>query len=95
MSQQSERAKSSKPSISGTPSRPTKADVQFAREEGFKEGLEKGRMEILDFLQHAYLEDPGRPDRGTPKAEAILEVARDAQQHFVAKANPLKKGRRR
>lgn len=66
-----------------------RADVKKAREEGLAEGIQQGRKEILDWLEHAYLRDPGRPDRGTPKAEAILEVARDAHHHFS------KKGKRR
>lgn len=69
----------------GTSTRAYQRDIDRAREEGFNEGLKKGRGEILDFLQYSYLEAPDRPDRGTPKAEAILEVARDAQAHF----NPM------
>ena len=71
----------------------TARELKKARDEGFNEGLQKGRQEILDWLQKAYLEDPGRPDRGTPKAEAILELARDASAHFIARAK--KGGRRR
>jgi len=65
------------------------------RQEGFDEGLAKGRQEILDWLEYAYLKDPGRPDRGTPKAEAILELAQAAQQHFIQKTNGKKRGSRR
>jgi hypothetical protein len=57
--------------------------LQKMREEGFQEGLAKGRQEILDWLENAYIKDPGRPDRGTPRAEAILEMARDAAAHFM------------
>jgi hypothetical protein len=57
-------------------------ELKRARDEGFEEGLTKGRQEILDWLQRAYLDDPGRPDRGTPKAEAILEMASAASLHF-------------
>lgn len=67
--------------------RPTKADIERARVEGFEEGLQKGRVEILDFLEYSYLRDPGRPDRGTPKAEAILELAAHASEHFAAKVS--------
>lgn len=57
-------------------------ELDDAYKVGFDEGLEKGRKEILDWLEHAYINDPGRPDRGSPKAEAILELARDASNHF-------------
>ena len=69
-----------------------KVDVQIdpevvakIRQEGVEEGLKQGRQEIVDWLQNAYINDPGRPDRGTPKGEAILELARDAHAHFIAK----------
>jgi hypothetical protein len=65
------------------------------RQEGFDEGLAKGRHEILDWLEHAYIDDPGRPDRGTPKAEAILELAQAARQHFITKTNGRTNGRKR
>lgn len=61
------------------------------RNEGFDEGLQKGRQEILDWLQAAYISAPDRPERGTPKAEAILEMAHAASEHFHTKL----KGRRR
>ena len=61
-------------------------DLDMARREGFEEGLAKGRQEILDWLEHAYIKDPNRPDRGTPKAEAILELAKDAALHFTVKS---------
>lgn len=64
------------------------AGFNDGRLDGLEEGVDRGRQEILDWLQWAYLDDPGRPDRGTPKAEAILELARDAQKHI----NKLKKG---
>lgn len=59
-----------------------RADVKRAREEGRTEGLDQGRKEILDWLEHAYIKDSGRPDRGSPKAEAILEMAQTAATHF-------------
>lgn len=59
-----------------------RADVKAARDEGFQEGLDKGRREILDFLQRAYIEDEGRPDRGSPEARAILEVANKVAKHI-------------
>ena len=72
----------------------TVVDVADARAEGHAEGLQKGRQEILDWLQNAYLNDPGRPDRGTPKAEAILEISRAAADHFLRKIKvPGRKGR--
>lgn len=65
----------------------TAGDIERIRREGFEEGLKKGRLEIVDWLEHAYIRDEGRPDRGTPKAEAILELARAASLHFVARTN--------
>lgn len=56
-------------------------DIVRVREEGFQEGLAKGRQEILDWLQAAYL-GPKAPDRDTPEAAAILSLARDASLHF-------------
>lgn len=67
-------------------------DIEQVRKEGFDEGLAQGRQEILDYLERAYLEDPGRPARGTPKAEAMLEIAHEAAAHFRKLA---KKGRRK
>ena len=68
-------------------------ELKRAHDDGFNEGLAKGRQEILDWLQYAYLDDPGRPDRGTPKAEAILQLAQEASLHFQKKLG--KRGRRR
>lgn len=67
-----------------------KKGVKAAHDEGFQLGLAQGRKEILDYLEHAYMNDPGRPDRGTPKAEAILEMAREASEHFKKK---MKRGK--
>lgn len=65
------------------------------REEGFNEGLEKGRQEILDWLENAYLNPSIRPARTTPEAEAIMTLARDAHAHFTAKMTARnKKGRK-
>jgi len=58
-------------------------DLKRMRQEGREEGLKEGRREILDWLQNAYLDDPDRPDRGSPKAEAILELAKAANAHFL------------
>lgn len=69
-------------------------EIKRARDEGFDEGLAKGRQEILDWLEHAYMRAPERPDRNTPKAEAILEMASAASQHFQSKQKS-KKGARR
>ena len=52
--------------------------LKIAREEGRNEG----RKDLLDWLEDAYINDPGRPDRGTPKAEAILELAKAASKHI-------------
>lgn len=65
--------------------RVTKADVERAHQDGFDAGLEKGRQEILDWLEHEYIHAENRPDRGTPKAEAIMELVAAASAHFRAK----------
>jgi hypothetical protein len=46
-------------------------------DDGFKDGLERGLKAVVLRLQHAYIDDEGRPDRGSPKGEAMLELARD------------------
>lgn len=60
----------------------TGAEIDQIREDGRIEGLKQGRQEILDWLEFSYVEDPGRPDRGTPKAEAILELAKAAGEYI-------------
>lgn len=60
------------------------------REEGFNEGLEKGRQEIIDWLQNAYLKDPA-PPRGSVEANAILKLARAAADHFRPRVKGVKK----
>lgn len=55
-------------------------DVINARQEGFHEGQQKGRQEIIDWLQKEYLSD--HTDRTTPEAKAILQLARDASLHL-------------
>jgi hypothetical protein len=70
-----------------------KEAIEYAEKMGREEGLQQGRQEILDWLERAYINDPGRPDRGSPKAEAMLELARDAADHF--RKLTKKKGRRK
>jgi hypothetical protein len=53
-----------------------------AHDVGHQEGYEKGLQEILDWLEAAYITDSGRPDRGTDRAKAILEIARSAGRHI-------------
>lgn len=45
--------------------------------EGYKEGYEKGLKSVLDRLEKVYVEDVGRPDRGSSEGEAILKLARE------------------
>jgi len=71
-----------KPTKTKEPLQFTPAEIDEIREESRIEGLKQGRQEILDWLEFSYVEDPGRPDRGTPKAEAILELARDAAKYI-------------
>lgn len=69
-------------------------DLKRVRDEGFDEGLKKGRQEIVDYLQIAYLADDA-PARGTPEAEAILTIAREASKHFRNLVEPQAKARKR
>lgn len=73
--------------------------LEDSRRMGHEEGLQKGRQEILDWLENAYMRDP-RPDRGTPLAEAILQMATAAREHFLPLTQPRptqtkEKGRRK
>lgn len=70
-------------------------DIDMARQEGHKEGLNQGRQEILDWLEHAYMDPATRPDRGSPEGEAILKVAQDAANHFRPLVKTKKGGRRK
>lgn len=65
-------------------------DIERAKQEGFDEGLAKGRQEILDWLEHAYIKAPNRPDRGSVEGEAILQLARDASNHFKSQTKSKK-----
>jgi flagellar biosynthesis/type III secretory pathway protein FliH len=67
-----------------------------ARDEGYEDGLEKGRLEVLDWLQEKYLADDA-PARGSKKAQALLQLAREAAEHFqplVGAAKPKKKAKK-
>lgn len=70
-----------------------KRALKDAEQKGFEEGLEKGRREILDFLEFAYMRADNRPDRGTTEAKALLVVAGEASEHI--KKLMRKKGSRR
>lgn len=59
-----------------------KQALEDAENLGYKKGLEQGRIEMLGWLEHAYIEDQGRPDRDSPKGEAILEIARTMGRHI-------------
>jgi hypothetical protein len=60
------------------PSSPAKSyDLGFKN--GASHGFDELRKDVLDWLQDKYITDPDRPDRGTPKAEAILDLARELQ----------------
>ena len=44
---------------------------------GIKEGKAQYRAKVLTYLQDRYINDEGRPDRGSPEGEAILNLARE------------------
>lgn len=64
--------------------------IKRAEQVGFQKGLERGRREIIDWLQVAYT-GPNAPDRGSVEGDAILKLTRDATLHFRG----LDQGRRR
>ena len=59
-----------------------KEALRIAEEVGHEAGLDQGRQEILKWIEDCYINDAGRPDRGTPEAEALLEVAKNAAKHI-------------
>jgi len=44
---------------------------------GIKEGKSQYKVKVLSYLEDRYLNDEGRPDRGTPEGQAILTLARE------------------
>lgn len=69
--------------------------IDSARREGYAEGVERGHKDLLDWLEFAYIGAKDRPDRGSERGEAILQVARDASTHFKALAARSRKGKRK
>lgn len=65
-------------------------DIKRARDEGYKDGLRKGRIEIIDLLEKKYLA-PDAPARGSEKAKAILELTCDISEHLRKLARTPKK----
>lgn len=43
------------------------------------------QKEVMDWLEKRYM-GPGRPDRGTPEAKAILTVVNDLGKYFRGEA---------
>lgn len=54
--------------------------------EGFQEGVAEGKTQalndLLNWLSDRYIANPERPDRGSPRAEALLTVTRELAAHF-------------
>jgi len=44
---------------------------------GIKEGKAQYKNKVLTYLQDRYINDDGRPDRGSPEGQAILTLARE------------------
>jgi hypothetical protein len=61
-----------------------KRDITRARAEGHAEGRSEARAQAVTFLQNKYM-GPNAPERGTPKAEAILELTRELVLFFEGK----------
>ena len=58
-----------------------KKALDHAQEVGRLEGVDQGRREILDWLQSRYLGE-NSPDRGSPEAQAVLTLAREASDYL-------------
>jgi len=54
------------------------------KSEKVSEARKAVRQEVIDYLENEYM-GPGRPDRGTPKAQAILELVADLSQFLKDK----------
>lgn len=63
----------------------TQKAIQKAFDDGVIQGRNEERRSLLSWLEAKYIKDPKRPERGTPEGDAILQVARDAMQHFKEK----------
>lgn len=44
---------------------------------GVKEGKLQYQVKVLAYLEERYIKDDGRPDRGSPEGQAILNLARE------------------
>ena len=51
--------------------------IRQVRDESYKEGKIEGYTDVLGWLEKKYLTDEDRPDRNSPEAKAILELARE------------------
>lgn len=72
-----------------------KRGLKAAYDDGEQAGLDQGRLEIIDFLEQRYLKDADRPDRGTPQADAMLQLAREAADYFRPRVGTKTKGNKR
>lgn len=56
--------------------------LEDAERTGYELGLKEGRQDIIEWLKKKYLEAEDRPDRGTPHAVAVLDLACEAIKHL-------------
>lgn len=56
--------------------------LEDAERTGYELGLKEGRQDIIEWLKKKYLEAEDRPDRGTPHAVAVLDLAWEAIKHL-------------
>ena len=61
------------------------AALEKAFDDGVAQGRNDERKALLRWLEAEYIDKPDRPDRGSPKGEAILQLAREAMEHFQEK----------
>ena len=49
---------------------------------GYGAGFGDCRTQVLTFLEKKYIQNDDRPDRGSPQADAILQLARELAQEL-------------
>lgn len=54
---------------------------------GYGEGYKDCRMKVLNHLSYKYINDPNRPDRGSPEALAILALVRELSELMKSENN--------
>lgn len=58
--------------------------IKEIEDQAYNRGHDAGLRAMLTWLEAKYINNPDRPDRGTPEAETLLQLAREASQHVRA-----------